>query len=55
MTMHRRLREAGERIGALKEDQAGLEQKVESLEGSLQEFKRKVKRLRIKLRNLKSC
>ena len=55
MTMHRRLREAGERIGALKEDQAGLEQKVESLEGSLEEFKRKVKRLRIKLRNLKSC
>jgi uncharacterized coiled-coil protein SlyX len=54
MTMHRRLREAGERIGALKEDQAGLEQKVESLEGSLQEFKRKVKRLRTKLRNLKS-
>ena len=55
ITMHRRLREAGERIGALKENQSGLEQKVENLEGALQEFRRKVKRLRMKLKKFKSC
>ena len=58
MTMHRRLREAGERIAVFKDSQASLEQKaeglqknVESLEQMLQEFKRKVRRLRNKLRN----
>ena len=55
MTMHRRLREAGERIAAFKVDQVNLEQKVEGLEEELQAFKRKVKRLRIKLKNLKDC
>ena len=53
MTMHRRLREAGDRINLLKEEQVILGQKVESLEGILQEFKQKVKRLRVKLKNLK--
>ena len=49
MTMHRRLREAGERIGCLKETQAGLEQNVESLELMLKESRRKVRKLRRKL------
>ena len=55
VTMHRRLREAGERIAVLKEEQVNLGEKVEKLEGVLQEFKQKVKRLRVKLKNLKSC
>ena len=49
MTMHRRLREAGERIGCLKETQASLEQNVESLELMLKESRRKVRKLRRKL------
>ena len=49
MTMHRRLREAGERIGCLKETQASLEQNVESLELMLKESRRRVKKLRRKL------
>ena len=36
--MHRRLREAGDRIAAFKVDQVNLEQKVEGLEAELQAF-----------------
>lgn len=39
ITMHRRLRDAGDRIGALKEDQAGLQQKVQRLRNKLKRFK----------------
>lgn len=53
VTMHRRLREAGERIASLKEAQAALEQNVEGLEQIVQEFKRKVRRLRKKIKILR--
>ena len=53
VTMHRRLREAGERVASLKEAQAKLEQKVEGLEQMVQEFKRKVRRLRQKIKILR--
>ena len=53
VTMHRRLREAGERIASLKEAQAALEQNVEGLEQMVQEFKRKVQRLRKKIKILR--
>ena len=39
ITMHRRLRDAGDRIAALKEDQAGLQQKVQRLRNKLKRFK----------------
>ena len=53
VTMHRRLREAGERIARLKEAQAALEQNVEGLEQMVQEFKCKVRRLRKKIKILR--
>ena len=49
MTMHRRLREAGERIGYLKQTQVSLEQNVETLELMLKQSRRKVRKLRRKL------
>lgn len=49
MTMHRRLREAGERIGCLKQTQVSLEQNVETLELMLKQSRRKVRKLRRKL------
>jgi len=52
MTMHRRLREAGERIGCLKQTQVSLEQKVETLELMLKQSRRKVRKLRRRLESL---
>ena len=53
MTMHRRLREAGERIASLKLAQGALEHKVQTLKQTIQDCKRKVKRLRGKVKLLK--
>ena len=52
MTMHRRLREAGERIAVFKDSQASLEQNVESLELMLKQSRRKVRKLRRRLESL---